>query len=1373
MIKKISLTLLIACLLFGPSLAQNLSLSHLMLPGKILMDQDGDGLVEKIELAIIIPDEPTTEELVLASEIAARINLESLALNFDLVFRESEIREFSQLKNPVLIGSRLKLSKEILKEKNFFRPELKTNQGLVAIFSHQSQQGIICLGGSQASLLKTGRAFFLRWPYLWEIWGRQSGFTWGRLENDLETFFKKEKINCQRTIISGLLYTFPPDSEPTTGLNSLNFKSLGEITSMTVELNFSDAGNLEKARSSLSLLAEQRRRGQRTDILAYPACAGIEFLLKSGQKQEKLILKRPGSSKRLLTPAFKEIPGVPEKPKQFDLTEIFSSRGIYVDRNQDGISDGLDSAVIIPAEFSNRNLPLLTTRLMLETAGGTFPVIYLDSEVENKKTLVAPILIGQNIFTEELLKTGQIKLPSLAPSEGIIKLVSAAPGFSDSVVITSPTPEGLGAILKYFSQTFPYLSEFKKGQPEISWLKEDLGKFLAGSYGAAEAYFEIELRDQLKKLSHQKLEKLELMVSLPEENPDYQQDLERYLKANTTCSDIVVKVNSINQPVTCFEREEQLAWEGDEALALVEQALCKAVPNSELTISLGISESPTIRNDFKQKISSWLQKRGLTGKIEVLSAYKQGYFWLAEKVLPELQGKPVNKILIKFAESQDLPEERIKRFHTDPHRWLQELYPVDEILARELSLPLENIEFELKPASDPIYEIQVFDDHNKTLLQASLSPRITKRPFLQVFPDWGSVEITTGWCQVKQDHKTLIDVSIKTDLERFWDLYQEEILKPVYEFVLKKTNHEPVFSKQPYFKRLLIELWLSEPDYRLGLDEEIISSLESLHDEIYFDTLDFLRAITEITEEDLSLPADASRSSAPGNVLPLIHPSSEGQAPRAKFRLEDFQARKPTMTLAWKISGLPPASKTWEFQPIKPIDLQLEEIIHDASQNRLKTAGISVQLDKEADFHQLAAWLETFIDQRQRRINLNAFRYPGLNSLKVKIRFQEKSLEKIIMVFPLEKDSSEEPGEQPGMAVPTDRIIGPEDCLKISDNLGRYPVIRSYLAGKSFEGRSIPVLEIYLPVARYVSLPRLITFKPTLHLTARQHANEVSSTNYSLKFAELLAIDNNYQSFLNKFSVVIQPMENPDGAALALELWKHEPFHSLHAGRYSTLGVDIGSHVGLKEPLLPEAKVRSRLNHDWLPDLYLNLHGYPSHEWIQLFSGYSPYLFRDYWIPKGWFTYYRQLRLEIYQPYPKAAEDLKKMLIQEMSSDPEIRQSNEKFYTRYERWAKRWSPFIAPLEIYDGVNIFSSRQSSIENRLNWKSQMTLVEETPEVMDETANGPWLDFLCRQGLTYLRAHAKYLSQMSFDIEVIEEEVNNRIRVEFQRRRPGKIN
>ena len=110
---------------------------------------------------------------------------------------------------------------------------------------------------------------------------------------------------------------------------------------------------------------------------------------------------------------------------------------------------------------------------------------------------------------------------------------------------------------------------------------------------------------------------------------------------------------------------------------------------------------------------------------------------------------------------------------------------------------------------------------------------------------------------------------------------------------MKKTGGAPSFSKQPYFKQLKVEIWASEPDSRLGLDEEIVSSLEALHDEIYFDTLDFLRGITDLDVEDETLPEDTSRYSAPGNVFPIIHPSSEGEAPRIKVTLEDWPASSP------------------------------------------------------------------------------------------------------------------------------------------------------------------------------------------------------------------------------------------------------------------------------------------------------------------------------------------------------------------------------------------------------------------------------------------------------------------------------------------------
>ena len=111
------------------------------------------------------------------------------------------------------------------------------------------------------------------------------------------------------------------------------------------------------------------------------------------------------------------------------------------------------------------------------------------------------------------------------------------------------------------------------------------------------------------------------------------------------------------------------------------------------------------------------------------------------------------------------------------------------------------------------------------------------------------------------------------------------------------------------------------------------------------------------------------------------------------------------------------------------------------------------------------------------------------------------------------------------------------------------------------------------------------------------------------------------------------------------------------------------------------------------------------------------------------------------------------------------------FYDRYERWAARWAPHMNALELTDGVNIFAKRKGPTENRMTPRAQTTFNEQTPELMDETATGDWLEFLCGQGLAYLRAHVKYLAQAEYPVVRIEEEVRNRTRLTLVRGRPGK--
>ncbi len=760
--------------------------------------------------------------------------------------------------------------------------------------------------------------------------------------------------------------------------------------------------------------------------------------------------------------------------------------------------------------------------------------------------------------------------------------------------------------------------------------------------------------------------------------------------------------------------------------------------------------------------------------MNVSSSYKQGFFWLTEVVAPALKGKGAAQIVIRFAEVQD-DFRKPKRFYSEPSRWLQELYPADEILARELGLPLDKIRFEIDPEPDSIYAVTALDVKNTVLFEQRFAPRTAIQPYLRMMPEWGDVTLTTGWVRIQRSGRPLLDAALPSDLEEIWRYYQDEVLAPVQAQILAKTGRAPAFSKQPFFKQIKLEIWASEPDFRLGLEEEMVSSLEAMHDEVYFDTLDFLRGLIELDVDDASLPEDTQRISAPGNVLPVIHASTEGQAPRVRATFEDWAGTTPQIELKWKETGREEASLRLAFPALKAKPVLIPWLVYDGLEERVEEIAVDLELEREADYLALIDLAASYRDLAGRGLLADGLAYPRLGSLRLRLAWGRLAKEEILPIYA--PDAAVPPPLPPARKEPlppivdTTRILSPEMVEAAVRSLSVLPGLRTWTGGRSYEGRNVPVIEAYRPLGTYVSIPRLVAQKPTLLLIGRQHANEVSSTTYILKLAELLGRDKATADFLSRVNLVLQPMENPDGAALAYELQGLTPFHSLHAGRYGTLGLDVGAAAGTK-PILPEAQVRRDLAARWAPDAALNLHGYPSHEWVQAFSNYSPYLFRDYWIPKGWFAYVRGLSLAVYDRYRDAGDDIRKFIIAEMNADPRIKESNRKFYERYARWATRWQPFASPLETYDGVALFTKRRSGSENRLTSRGQITYAEETPELMDETASGAWLDFLSGQGLAYIRAHLKYLSQARFETERIEEEAGERVRIQLVRGRPGRI-
>ena len=275
-----------------------------------------------------------------------------------------------------------------------------------------------------------------------------------------------------------------------------------------------------------------------------------------------------------------------------------------------------------------------------------------------------------------------------------------------------------------------------------------------------------------------------------------------------------------------------------------------------------------------------------------------------------------------------------------------------------------------------------------------------------------------------------------------------------------------------------------------------------------------------------------------------------------------------------------------------------------------------------------------------------------------------------------------------------DHVISPEETEAIIGEAGGVP------RGEGLQGRALVPRARHLgdgdhQCRRRASWSRwrsCSAYKPTIFITGRQHANEVSSTSHILRLAELLATDPAYKEILKKVNVIMHPVENPDGAPMAYELQKLTPTHMLHAGRYSALGMDVASQVGLPDPLLPESLVRGRVWRDWLPDIYLNPHGYPSHEWVQQFAGYVPPGFRTYWSTRGWYTQHRHAARSALSGSRRGDRGPARGASSARStSNTDVRAMNLRHQARYRKWAYGFAPYVFNQEIYKDTAIYFTR----------------------------------------------------------------------------------
>ncbi len=184
--------------------------------------------------------------------------------------------------------------------------------------------------------------------------------------------------------------------------------------------------------------------------------------------------------------------------------------------------------------------------------------------------------------------------------------------------------------------------------------------------------------------------------------------------------------------------------------------------------------------------------------------------------------------------------------------------------------------------------------------------------------------------------------------------------------------------------------------------------------------------------------------------------------------------------------------------------------------------------------------------------------------------------------------------------------ISPAENAAILARLAQYPGVNVYWMGRSYLGQNLWAADITLPSPALLrSWPKETTLKAAIVYSGRQHANEVSSTSHIDKLAEELVTEAGKRELLKKVNVVVHPIYNPDGAQLSVDLSKITPDNMLHPGYHGALSADVSTGQTETDPIYPESRTRKQLVDAWLPDAFLNPHGYPSHEWVQPFSEYS------------------------------------------------------------------------------------------------------------------------------------------------------------------------
>ena len=1445
--------------------------------GALLRDENRDGVPDRLGAAFVLPADPTGAELAAAAEIAARLGFETMAL--DLPFA----RGAQQDGVAVVVGGRA-LAEAGGSLADFAIVAPAPGEGVVAAVVAEGARWLVVAGGDDDGLLRAARllagslphAGSLSGPSLKEVANELVEWVASDPPAELDVSFTQASVDATGPLrLSGTL-RHGPDARAAADDAFARLVELADARADGPATEPDSLGLRYRDVESISLSHDGRRTTLPT--LADPLPPGPVPGRPGAGGKDDLDLSNVFTADGLL--------GGDDLPDRIDAILVPDAESLVPNGESNA---ALELAARLGLESTGLTVPLTKRPDQIESPAQE-PVMVLMGTADPGNGAGAPAhpLIAQ------LADSGKIDLGDLGPGHGLIELVPDAFGGKPSLVVAGRDPSGAALAGSRLAQVFPHVNERGDGAPVLDDIEYELWATLSGHAPAGQAAIGLykldqlvaqiaadiageasgappsggasaeqapdqtasteQASDQTVSLGAATLASAEVLVSLEQPGDGFEALVrEKAAALGAERLGVAIDDRDVQNAALVFEDRFEVPSEVDRfRTALADRVLGRVRPGAAVRVEARLSEPPEVRRALEEEVLRRLAEVGAdpeSSGVQVLSAFKQGFSWLRESVGPRLAGESVDDVVIEFLKNEPPKEWPQQAIHT-PLRWLHEVFPIDEVMAADLGIEPERIRFEMvepqsapesTPAtpspSPPVYRVRAFAPGGRLLLDETFDPVWTLRPYFDRFRDYEQVRVTTGWLTAVSGTDTLAHERVVTDPEWFWDRFQAQTLPAVYDYVMDRHDGNPRAGRRdvPYFGALEVELELSEPDYRLGVDNEIASSMDALHEEVYFGTIEFFHLLGRNARgQDLTYP---------GRVVPIMRPKGDGGPGNGRIRLTGFVTGRPAVVVRWetrdgrrgerrleipKIAMERPSLRRAVIAPSEPAETAAAAA--GSSAEDASVAGppgrepdvpafssleFRVRVDSEADqrdsllalargdqidarmisAEQVAATLANLAAMRAAGVHQEALAYEGVGAMTVWAEWthEQDPESRVVAVLPANGTPARRPpwtdllpdgwSWDGSRIVQWDTPIPPDEGHEMLAKMSRaFEYASMYRVGRSYLGRTTWAMDLMPPVAAtHWSRTKATMFKPTVVYSARQHANEVSSTSHVLRHAELLLTDSVGRAKLDKVNVVVHPFTNPDGAQLAYDLYRITPDFILHAGYLGSLGMDVTSGAGEEFPVYPESNVRNRIWERWLPDVFLNPHGYPSHQVVQLFSEYSGLVRRgrvterNWGFNKGWFMPgFGYVDDPEFPRHKDAAFKIREYITAAINSNRDVFEMNQRTYARYRRYGAAFDPDVFRLPMTDSVLIEmplkGSRAGEAGGR-GFNPRITIWSGITEAPDETAYGEWMHLVAKAGLSWDQAILDYLYEGKHAVERSGSEFFGGVTLKATRPRPPK--